>query len=47
MRSDVEKWYDTELSGLLSSKEWKSKVQDKLESIEYVNNCASAVLKNI
>jgi hypothetical protein len=46
LRSDVEKWYDTGLSGLLINKEWESKVQDKLESIEYVNNCASAVLKN-
>ena len=45
LRSDVEKWYGTELLSLLSSEEWKSKVQNKLESIEYVNNCASAVLK--
>jgi hypothetical protein len=45
LRSDVEKWYGTELSGLLSSKEWKNKVQNMLKGIEYVDNCAKAVLK--
>lgn len=44
-RSDVEKWYGQNLSGLLKSEEWKSKVQDKLEDNEYVNNCRKLVLK--
>lgn len=45
LRSDIEKWYGTELSGLLNREEWKSKVQNKLEDIEYVDKCASSVLK--
>jgi hypothetical protein len=45
LRSDVEKWYGTELTGLLSSKEWENKVQNKLKDIEYVDNFAKAVLK--
>jgi hypothetical protein len=45
LRSDVEKWYGEDLSGLLNSDAWKSKVQDKLVDNEYVNNCTNAVLK--
>lgn len=45
LRSDVEKWYGQALSGLLKKDEWKSKVQDKLEEDEYVNDFTKAVLK--
>jgi len=44
LRSDVEKWYGQGLSGLLKKDEWKSKVQDKLEDNQYLNNCTKAVL---
>jgi len=44
-RSDVEKWYGQNLSDLLKSEEWKSKVQDKLKENEYVNGFIKAVLK--
>ncbi|MBU3098897.1 MULTISPECIES: DUF4825 domain-containing protein [Clostridium] len=43
-RLDVEKWYGRDLTGLLKKEEWKSKVQDKLEDSNYVNDCIKAVL---
>lgn len=45
LRSDVEKWYGGDLSGLLKKEEWKSKVQDKIENNKYVSDCTKAVLK--
>lgn len=45
LRSDVEKWYGGDLTGLLKNDEWKRKVQDKLEDNEYVNDCTKVVLK--
>jgi hypothetical protein len=45
LRSDVKKWYGEDISDLLKEDIWKSKVQDKLNDNEYVNNCAKAILK--
>jgi hypothetical protein len=45
LRSDVKKWYGKDISDLLKKDIWKSKVQDKLNDNEYVNNCAKAILK--
>lgn len=38
LRSDVEKWYGGDLTGLLRKDEWKSKVQVKLEDNVYISN---------
>jgi hypothetical protein len=45
LRSDIEKWYGEDLSGMLNSEEWKNKVQNKLQDSEYVINCTKAILK--
>lgn len=43
LRSDVEKWYGQDLSGLLKKEQWKNKVQDKLEDNQYLNNCTKVL----
>ncbi len=45
LRSDVEKWYDTDLALLLKKDAWKNKVQRKLQDNGYVDNCIKSVLK--
>jgi len=38
-RADVEKWYGSNLSWLLTKDTWKNKVQDKLENYDFIKTC--------
>ncbi|MEG0641144.1 MAG: DUF4825 domain-containing protein [Clostridium sp.] len=44
LRTDIEKWYGEDLAELLNETKWKSKIQDKLEDNNYVNEFTKLVL---